>query len=986
MLSKVIYIPFNNRYDPRIKLVRAMKKLRRIRMSQKTKQTLTTLTIALLILPIILAAIPIQPTSAQWATVTLSKIPATATHPYSIELIAFGQGEAEWTTEVTAYSGSYSVKLYAPGQGDNYGDYGKIVMPLEMAFEDLEGFSFYFKQTQGTGVPFHEIHIDVTEDVTLDSAVPSGTLRDAYRVIIASQPLHTGLYGDYHTSGVGDWESYDENGWLEYTESGVQSWDAEDDETGWAIYWYDEQGNCIGSAGAASGQTYTWNQIHTYFDGKAIIKDVRVELRYPDTDTTAYVDLIELTISGSTVEIDLEPSANVGDKVTVSGTGATPGGELKVYWDAVKDWDGVKGLLVDDVYAESDGSFEVEITVPDAVAGAHQIYVYDVMAPQLSSALTLIVEPEIVLDPNYGLPGDMVTVNGTGFADESSITVRIMHVTNETVGTGDGDTTVFYLGNDAALPPVVYVNGEPQVLITDTQGDYAWEEDNPGKITFTQAPPDGAVITATYEFAEPFVVSRTGLESSETGNFTMNFEIPDFRDGIYMVEAIDGDENIAIADLTITKIYIRLEPKKGLPETEVTVTGRGFTPSSTVDIYFGVGTYPEGFFQKVKTGVKTDSAGDFETTFIVPSAVEQDYTVAAEDEEGVIAQTTFTVVAAPEITVSPKSGLPEDEITVNGTNFTPDSTVTIYMNTTILKDLVKTDSDGAFETTVKIPEDASLGSYVIKAVDEEGLSATATFDVVEKRVIITTRLATYAPGQKVSFYLNSTLEFATNITVEIKDPEGVLFASGVLVPERDPDTGIWVVPYANSSFGPLPDDVFGDWNWTAKYRLATETKTTEVTGTFTVAPTALPGVKDLTDRVSALEDSMATLSEKLEALSDKVDTLSTAVSALNIQAVSEAISSVREDVTGLKQDLTGLKTDLTSVKSDISDVSDTVSDVQSAVQNAVDAAAEAKSAAENASTAVSGIQTAVYGAIILALIAAVAAIMTVVTLQRKIAG
>jgi len=612
-------------------------------------------------------------------------------------------------------------------------------------------------------------------------------------------------------------------------------------------------------------------------------------------------------------------TVNVGDKILIANyTGATPGGEVKVYWDAVKEWDGSKGYLTN-TYAESDGSFSVEITVPEAVAGSYAIYVYDVMSSSLVGDgvfATVTVEPEIILDPDYGLPGDIITVNGTGFAGESTVTL--------------------YLGNDTATNLV-----KLGTVVTGSLGSFSTTFDVPEETT------EGGKIIA----------------------------------GTYTVYAVDDKGNDAGDSFEIRLLYIKLEPDEGLVGTEVTVTGRGFTPSSTVDIYFGIGNpyYPDGFFQKVKSGVPTDSAGDFTTTFIVPEAIAGTYEVAAEDAEGVIANASFTVRPKPEITVTPESQVPGKDVRVVGTAFTADSTVDIYLDSTLLKEDVQTDSNGGFNVTVTIPEDATVGEYTIKAEDAKGLSATATLNVVEKRVILKTRSDTYAPGQKVSFYLDSTLAFKGNIEVTITDPDGIQFASIELAPVES-EEGTWYLRYDNCSFGPLPDDApEGTWNWTATYTLAGEEEETEVTGQFTVKKVAVPGFEDLATKVSALEQSMTELSATVEELKSTVDTLSTAVTAMNIQVLSEAINSVKSDVTSLKSDLE-------SVKSDVSEVSDAVSDVQSAVQNAVDAASEAKTAAENASAAVSNISTAVYGAVILSLIAAVASIMAVVTLQRKIAG
>ena len=68
-------------------------------------------------------------------------------------------------------------------------------------------------------------------------------------------------------------------------------------------------------------------------------------------------------------------------------------------------------------------------------------------------------------------------------------------VTGETVGTGDGTTTTFYLADPPVLwhSETIYVDGVAQTRDTDYTIDY-----ETGEITFATAPASGASITADY--------------------------------------------------------------------------------------------------------------------------------------------------------------------------------------------------------------------------------------------------------------------------------------------------------------------------------------------------------------------------------------------------------------------------------------------------------------------------------------------------------
>ncbi len=65
-----------------------------------------------------------------------------------------------------------------------------------------------------------------------------------------------------------------------------------------------------------------------------------------------------------------------GDKMAVIGSGVTAGATVELYWDAVGDWDGIDGFL-NSSKAKSSGSYEIWITVPEAVAGNHYLWVRD---------------------------------------------------------------------------------------------------------------------------------------------------------------------------------------------------------------------------------------------------------------------------------------------------------------------------------------------------------------------------------------------------------------------------------------------------------------------------------------------------------------------------------------------------------------------------------------------------------------------------------
>jgi hypothetical protein len=94
------------------------------------------------------------------------------------------------------------------------------------------------------------------------------------------------------------------------------------------------------------------------------------------------------------------------------------------------------------------------------------------------------------------------------------------------------------------------------------------------------------------------------------------------------------------------------------------------------------------------------------------------------------------VDGGPSITLSPDDGVPGEEVTVRGGNFTDNEWVDIYycLNATCLtaariwRAEVKTDDDGDFRVTFEVPE-SYKGDYEVRAYIDNSLQAAADFTV-----------------------------------------------------------------------------------------------------------------------------------------------------------------------------------------------------------------------------------------------------------------
>jgi hypothetical protein len=84
----------------------------------------------------------------------------------------------------------------------------------------------------------------------------------------------------------------------------------------------------------------------------------------------------------------------------------------------------------------------------------------------------------------------------------------------------------------------------------------------------------------------------------------------------------------------------------------------------------------------------------------------------------------------PMIKLQPTSGAPGSNVTVTGGNFSMNSHVKLNFDVMMLNvGNVTTSSTGNFTAMAMIPMNATDGSHQIKAADDKGKNATATFTV-----------------------------------------------------------------------------------------------------------------------------------------------------------------------------------------------------------------------------------------------------------------
>jgi len=798
---------------------------------------------------------------------------------------------------------------------------------------------------------------------------------------------------------------------------------------------------------------------------------------WQDENNDTYVDDGEWDYEAFDVEAGIYPtSGTVGSEVTVGGW-ATPGGLVLVYWDYITDEN-----KLGETNAKGDGSFSLTVTIPEAPyeSATHYIIVKDSETGQSLFSTSFTINPKITVDPKTALPGDTVTVDGTGFAAEQEITLTMSNGTSWSETLTTSPSTVETDANGSFSCTFEVPSGLKYMDYTVTATDEDGNSDDATLTvgaTITLSPdegPTGTIVTITgrgwddVSAGTEVTVTMGGMECpvvdtikvSADGTFEGEFIVPTLDVGTYTVTAT-ADSISGTLDFEVTgTTSITLSPISGAPDSSVTIEGVNFTAQADVEV-----TIDFGPIEEVATA-KTNSTGGFLTTVTVPPLTPrtEPYYVNATDANGLNATATFRV-ALTTLAVSPSSGPTGTKVLIVGGGFTPDADFNVTIDGTLMvdgtgtldsdgnvpgstyvyvptvpvgeytitvmdeegvtatasfevtettevvltpssapqgynvtielnyftaenktgielkiynvtadgeiyweKDLstlgdftaasgyeaVKTNETGSFKATFVVPTSLALGDYYINATDDNDLYAQTSFSVVEPTVIVYTGADEYMPGDTVAFFAKCTFDYADQV-INVYTPENFK------IPVSDFDIVTKLGEYYTGTASMiLPSDAkLGIWTWNTTIGGKT------ASGTFTVVEK--PTTAALSEKVSKLKEDVASLAETVEDLSDTVS-----AQASDIDKLSKAVSDLKSAVSDLSDALS-------SLKGDVANVATAVSSAQSAAENASTAASAAQSTAE-------GISTAVYGAVILSLIAAVAAIMSIIIMQRKIAG
>lgn len=435
------------------------------------------------------------------------------------------------------------------------------------------------------------------------------------------------------------------------------------------------------------------------------------------------------------------------------------------------------------------------------------------------------------------------------------------------------------------------------------------------------------------------VIMVADVPLNGTGFFNVSTTIPESSVGTHYITAVDFSWNFnASVDVVPTLLLV---PDQGPVGTSVTAKGYGFPAAGTPTGYvYNVTLTWEGYLTFNITWALTDTLGRFVATFTVPHDYGGDHnvTAVANDTVRTTAWDIFTIT--PQLRIEPPIFANDGSLVFAiGTGFDPGTAYTPNIDNQYLG------ANNDYDWTTPV-------------------WANATGDMN-----ITFVAAGFRPGLHVFSLYPEAYE----------PPYEPIFALFTVTTEGDPIVDFLILMNATLV------DIKG------------EVAVIETTvGNLTVSLDALDAkIVSLQDGVATIETvlgtiqaSLSDIDAKLVALDGEVATVNTNIGTvqtsvddvgLKVETISGDVATIKTDlgtisgkVTSIDGGVATIQTDIGTVKADISGLASSVEDVKTSVAAVPDA--------------IAGVTTPIWIAVILSLIAAIAAIASVVQISRKIAG
>ena len=423
----------------------------------------------------------------------------------------------------------------------------------------------------------------------------------------------------------------------------------------------------------------------------------------------------------------------VGTSATVTGTGFAAGFTVNVT---------VGTLPLASAVSDSAGGFTATGTIPTGLAAGAQTVTAADLAGNNANANpdTFTVTPSLAVSPTSGLAGSLVTVTGSGWKINDTVTLTFAGGAWTTVPT----SATGVINQPGVATPATAAPGVTQIVGTDTAV-------NTAATTFTVAPRPLTISPSSGPMGTKVLLQASNMSpngwipiaddgppvvpglriASNTWNtvqinigtagemFPTTMVVPALLTvGANTVRATDNNGLVATGTYTVVRPTLAVNPTTGPRGASATVTGAGWVPNSTVTLNFA----------GAPMTVIADANGNIAAAMTVPATAGTGANpVIAADTLGNAALPAAFIVPGATISVAPNEGGPGTPVTVSGTGFAGYAPITVTFGGYAFPSAPLSSPLGAFTYTATVPGVAP-GSQVVQAFD--GTSTATTFFVV----------------------------------------------------------------------------------------------------------------------------------------------------------------------------------------------------------------------------------------------------------------
>jgi hypothetical protein len=455
---------------------------------------------------------------------------------------------------------------------------------------------------------------------------------------------------------------------------------------------------------------------------------------YQQLPTVQYDSAGVFTVTPRFTEID-PLDGKVGGTITLEGDGfVSTSPSIYVYWDESRV-NPLSGSTVSTTGATKGQLSNFRIAVPASTRGEHTIRVEDRKNSNLSAgSLTFNVGSTFNVEPTSGAVGDTLTCTGTGFGS-GVVTVYFDQAVMRTVNTTNGGfTTNFTVPPAASGTHTIKAADSESLQVTFTMSQQmALSPLTPvfvgDSLTITGTGfPLNAPISVTLD-GNPVTITPVPMTTS-SGSINFSFPAPEATKGSHVVSIQVAGSAAMTATITIKEKMLGIEPTEGFIGDTISISGNGFA-AGPAKVYMGT--------TQAEENIIIGSNGSFNGTFTIPQIAGGTYDVTITDSAGTLGTALGKVTVNPTMGITPTSGIFDDPITVTGSGFGPQKSLSIVIDGAYSLGNATSTNKGEIpaNTTFTVPN-LPKGQHTVRVSDSEGRYAEAYLTINQKYSIGTT--------------------------------------------------------------------------------------------------------------------------------------------------------------------------------------------------------------------------------------------------------